>query len=156
MTNSPYLPPQATLTTPTNSNAVPTLLYSPTQAACGTIGGPVGLVYFLWKNFRSLNNESAAKKTVLYGGFFIIALTALIPFLPENIPNTIFTIAYIITARHVAEKHQMSKQAIKDSPLHDFQSNWRVLGVGLLCLIASAIIIIGPLLLLAMIGVWNP
>jgi hypothetical protein len=131
-------------------------MYSPTQVACGTIGGPVGLIYFLMSNFSALGQEDRKRKTLLLGISLIVALIAILPFLPESVPSTPFTIAYIIIARQVAEKYQMKKQAIIDSDIYDFHSNWRVLGIGLLCLVGSAIVIVGPLMLLILTGVWNP
>lgn len=136
--------------------ADPIRIYSPTQVACGTLGGPVGLVYFLWANFRALGDAANAGKTLAFGGLSIVALVAGLPFLPEEFPSSPFTIAYIVIARGVAQHLQMTKQAIADSPRHDFQSNWRVFGLGLLCLLGSVVVIMGPLFLLLVLGIWNP
>jgi len=154
VTENPYAAPNSVVLD--ISTGEPVRLYSPTQVACGTIGGPVGLVYFLWANFSALGDDTGARKTLIYGAFFILCLIVLIPFLPENFPNSPFTIAYILIARKVAQKYQMTKQGISDSQHYDFQSNWRVLGFGLLCLVGSAILVLGPLLLLAAVGIWNP
>ena len=154
MTDNPYAAPLAAVQLTGTAHSA--RLYSPTQVACGTIGGPVGLIYFLKANFAALGNDRLESKTLLYGGLLILALLVILPFLPEKVPSSPFTIAYILTARHVASKYQMTKQAIAESPVYDFHSNWRVLGLGLLCLIASAIVIMGPLMLLAYLGIWNP
>lgn len=138
------------------SEATPVFLYSPTQVACGTIGGPVGLIYFLMSNFGALGKEDKKKRTLVVGIASIVALIVILPFLPDSVPNTPFTIAYIIIGRLVAEKYQMTKAKIIESDLHDFHSNWRVLGFSLLCLIGSAIVIMGPLMLLILVGVWEP
>jgi len=132
------------------------LVYSPTQVACGTIGGPVGLIYFLMCNFKALGQEERKNATLFLGFILIVVLIVAIPFLPEKIPSTPFTIAYIVIARQVAEKYQMTKADIKNSALYDFHSNWRVFGFGLLCLAASAAVIMGPLMLLILTGVWSP
>jgi len=131
-------------------------IYSPTQVACGTIGGPVGLIYFLHSNFSTLGNDRLKKNTIIYGSLFLFVLIIALPFLPDEIPSTPFTILYIITARLIAEKYQMTKSAIIDSDNFEFQSNWRVLLFGLLCLIGSVLIIVGPLFILAMFGIWEP
>jgi len=136
--------------------ASPIRIYSPTQVACGTIGGPVGLVYFLMSNFDTLGQEGRKKRTLLLGSVLIVALIIIIPFLPESIPSTPFTIAYIVIARQVAENYQMKKADIIASDTYDFHSNWRVFGFSLLCLAGSAIVLMGPLMLLVLSGVWEP
>ncbi|MCI4569501.1 hypothetical protein [Lysobacter sp. CFH 32150] len=133
-----------------------TRLYSPTQIACGTIGGPVGLIYFLWANFVALDNSRLAKRTLIIGSVAILAIIAIAPFLPEKGTAFLFAIIYIAIGRHIAEKYQMTKQAIADSPSFTFQSNWRVFLLGLLCLAASAVAVIGSLFLLIVLGVWQP
>lgn len=156
MAENPYAAPSAAIqNVPYRSATGPIRLYSPTQVACGTIGGPVGLIYFLKANFSALGNDRLARNTVLYGVLLMLALLATLPFLPDKFPNSPFTIAYILTARYVATKYQMTKQAIAESPDHDFHSNWRVLGIGLLCLVASVIVIVGPYVLLEFFGVLN-
>ena len=130
-------------------------VYSPTQVACGTLGGPVGLVYFLAVNFSALADESSKNKTLLWGSLSIVALICLLPFLPESVPNLPFTVAYIVIARSISSKYQMTKDAIVESNVHEFQSNWRVFGFSLICFICSVIVIIIPLMLLAYLGIWD-
>ena len=154
MTDNPYAAPTAVVQD--RSTDEPVRLYSPTQVACGTIGGPVGLIYFLWANFSALGKISSARKTLIFGAILVLGLIVLIPFLPENVPSSAFTIAYILIARGVAEKFQKTKQEISDSPHLVFHSNWRVFGFGLLSLLGSAIVIMGPLFVLAALGIWNP
>lgn len=156
MTDNPYAAPGAAIqNVPYCSTTGLIRLYSPTQVACGTIGGPVGLIYFLKANFSSLGNDRQARNTVLYGTLLILALLVTLPFLPDKFPNSPFTIAYILIARYVAGKYQMTKQAIVESPGYDFHSNWRVLGIGLLCLVASVVVIVGPFMLLEFLGIWS-
>lgn len=132
-----------------SSNEVDNIkIYSPNQVACGTIGGPVGLIYFLWANFSSLKKEDEKNKTLIFGGIFIVLLIIALPLLPDDFPSMPFTIAYIMVAKLVSEQFQMTKVDIAESNCHDFYSNWRVLGIGLLCFVASIVLIVGPLILL--------
>lgn len=148
MTN-PYETPNSEL-----QNSAKTIsVYSPVQAACGTIGGPVGLIYFLRANFVALGNKSAATKTVIFGSIFILAIIISFPFLPDNFSGLPFTIAYIVIAKQVAEKFQLSKQAITESTIYKFHSNWRVVGMGIICLIGSILVLIIPVLLLGFLGI---
>lgn len=150
MNSNPY----ATPASPVTDAAVATIpLYSPAQAACGTLlGGPVGLIYFLHANFKALGNRRQQTTTLVAGLVLLLALIAVLPLLPENVPSAPFTIAYVLVARLVVERQQLTKQAIIDSPQHDFHSNWRVAGLGLLCCVGSALVIIGPLLGMEMLG----
>jgi hypothetical protein len=155
MNENPYAAPGSVITaTPRTGESI--RLYSPTQVACGTlISEPIGLIYFLSVNFSALKNDRLQKKTYIYGALLIIGLLILLPFLPNKFPGSPFTIAYMYIARHIAQTYQMAKQAITDSAQYDFQSNWRVFGFGLLCLVGSIIVILGPLMLLAALGVWR-
>lgn len=154
MTDNPYAAPAAAIS---NRNAGGTArLYSPVQVACGTIGGPVGLIYFLKSNFAALGNDRLEKRTLILGALFIAALVVSVPFLPDRFPSLPFTAGYIAIAWYVSSRYQMTKQAIAASPLHDFHSNWRVLGMGLLCLAASVVVLVGPLIALIALGWWNP
>ena len=134
----------------------PIRIYSPTQVACGTIGGPVGLIYFLRSNFIALGNKRLARKTLVIGSASIATLIAITPLLPEKGTSFFFTAVYILTARHVSEKYQLTKDAIFASNNYTFQSSWRVLLLGLLCLVLSAAVVIALLFLSIALGLWHP
>jgi hypothetical protein len=151
MSHNPYAAPAATLDQTASTTAV---LYSPNQAAFGAfLGGPLGLIYFLRQNFVALGNKSAARTCLIFGALLIAILLIVLPLLPDKFPSTPITVVYIVIARSVAEKYQVSKQAIAESSQYSFKSNWNVFGMGLLCLLGSAIVIIGPLLALRALGI---
>ena len=136
-----------------SARATAAALYSPTQAAFGAfLGGPVGLIYFLHHNFVVLEDIAAARKCLIYGVLLILALLVLLSIFPDRFPSTPFTIFYIVVARFVAEKFQLTKQAIADSPDYTFKSNGNVFGMGLACLVGSVIVIVGPIFLLISLG----
>lgn len=154
LTDNPYAAPSAAVVDA--GNAAETIrLYSPIQVACGTIGGPVGLIYFLRANFVALGNYRLARRTLISGLVLMPALLISVILLPEDFPNYPFTIAYILSALYVSAKYQMTKQAIVDSATHEFHSNWRVLWLGLLCLVGSVIVLVAPLGILTFFGVWD-
>lgn len=127
------------------------------QVAGGAfLGGPAGLTYFLAANFSSLENDRLVRRTLIGGGLLILALLVVLPLLPDWFPSAPFTFMYLLVGRHVADKYQMTKQAIEASDRYDFHSNWRVVGMGLLCMLGSLAIIIGPLWILAALGAWQP
>ena len=134
------------------SSTISSAIYSPTQAALGAfLGGPVGLIYFVRSNFLVLGNASAARKTLLFGIILILILVAVASALP-NFPSMLANLSYIVLARWIVEKHQLSKQEITDSAQYVFHSNWRVLGFGLLCLLGSVAAITIPIIMLLNLG----
>ena len=153
MSVDPYAPPGAAI----NAEASGTRLYSPLQVAGGALlGGPAGLVYFLWANFRALANEQAARWTLAGGAALFVVLVAILPVLPDRFPSWPITLAYMVAGRFLAEKLQLTKQAIEYSADYGFQSNWRVAGLGLACLVVSLMLLVGPMLALAFLGIWDP
>jgi hypothetical protein len=150
MSHYPYTAPTAPIVQP---SAEPIAVYSPMQAAMGAlIGGPVGLVHFLRRNFLALGNDAAARRTLVLGAALVVALVIVLPLLPDRFPSSPLTILYVIVARVVAEKHQLTKAAIAASPEYAFRSNWNVVSMGLLCLAGSVIAIGGAVFALVMLG----
>lgn len=132
-------------------------VYTPTQVACGAlVGGPIGLVYFLWANFKSLMQESKAKNTLLIGIVAVVFFVFTLPFIPDGIPSSVSTVVYILIGKFVAERMQMTKDDIFASENHDFFSNWRVFGLGLVCLAGSTIVILVPIFTLVYVGWLDP
>nr|VVV04029.1 hypothetical protein AW0309160_01412 [Aliivibrio wodanis] len=128
-------------------------IYSPTQVACSTVGGPIGLIYFLASNFSTLNDEELKNKTIKYGIALIVVLIIILPLLPDDVSSLPFTIFYIVVGRYVSEKYQMKKVDIESAEEFDFHSNWRVLGLSLLCLIGSIVVLLGPIFILIALGI---
>ncbi len=151
MSHNPYATPLADVS---GVAASPVHLYSPTQAAVGALlGGPAGLIYFVRENFVALSNERLAKNTLIYGAILILALIVVLPILPDSVPSLPFSIAYTFAAYHLVGSYQVTKQGIIESPQYAFHSNWRVFGFGILCLIVSGLLIVGPIIALVSLGI---
>jgi len=151
MSHNPYATPNSDVVD-TTADQLP--LYSPTQAACGALlGGPVGLIYFVYANFKTLGNDRLGKNTLIYGVLLISSLLAAALVLPKNFPSAPFTVAYIVAARYLVARYQMTKQGIIDSPQYQFHSNWRVAGFGVLSFLGSVLLVIGPLMALSKMGI---
>jgi hypothetical protein len=128
-------------------------VYSPTQVVTSAFfGGPFAAVFVLKKNFDALGNKAAAKRTVVFGVLFIVLLFALLPFLPEKFPNVVLPLAYSLTARTIAERYQMSKQAIRDSEQFGLRSVWNVAGISLGFFILSLVVIVSGTFALQELG----
>jgi hypothetical protein len=106
------------------------------------LGGPIAAVFFLRHNFRALDRDPEARNIVVWGSAAIVCFAALLPFLPNNFPNTIVPLLYSIAAGSVADKWQLKKQAIVDSGRYEIQSNWRVFGLSLLLAMAFMVVVV--------------
>lgn len=147
-------------TTSFDSNAVEHMLakkmYSPVQVGVGSfLGGPVAVIYFLMSNFDTLDKTEAKNKVLSFGIVGLIGLICLFLLLPENFPSIPFTIAYVLIGKYVAENYQLKKNEIEASSEYDFHSNWRVFWASLICVAGSFLVVAGPLLVLAQMGVVN-
>ena len=117
-------------------------IYSPNQVAFGSfVGGPLAVMFVLWSNFRALGNDLGARQTLIWGALFVLLLFLVVPFLPDMPPSMALPVAYALTARHVAEKYQLSKTAIQESEQYAFQSNWNVFGISVAILAGSLIVL---------------
>ncbi|WP_166114244.1 hypothetical protein [Pseudoalteromonas sp. Z9A5] len=115
-------------------------VYSPGQIIAATfIGGPLAAAYFLKKSFESINKNDLAKKT-FYGYLILSAIIIVIlPFLPDETPNMLIPIAYLIPMIVILKEHYLTKTQISDSEEYAFESNWKVFGVSL----AASVLFVG-------------
>jgi hypothetical protein len=116
-------------------------IYSPSQVlAASLLGGPMAMVYVLWRNFQTLENPHGMHQILFWGSIFIIALMLFSPLLPNSWLDYVIPFAYPIAAWSLAKNFQMSKQAIADSQTYEFQSVWNVIGVSMVFLVAMIVV----------------
>jgi hypothetical protein len=116
-------------------------IYSPNQVlAAAFLGGPIAMVYVLWKNFQALENPHGMQQILLWGSIFIIALMVFSPLLPNSWLDFVIPFAYPLAAWSLAESFQMTKQAIADSQDYEFQSAWNVIAVSMVFLVAMIVV----------------
>jgi hypothetical protein len=128
-------------------------IYSPNQIMAGSLlGGPMAMVYLLWKNFQVLENPHGMRQILIWGSIFIIMMIGFAPLLPTNWPDYALPILYSVGARSLAESFQMSKQAIGESQDYEFQSSWNVIAVSIAFLFAMIAFTLVWFLGLAAIG----
>jgi hypothetical protein len=114
-----------------------TKIYSPNQVlAVSFLGGPMAMVYALWKNFHSLQDPHGMRQILFWGSIFIIALMLFAPLMPTTLVAYALPFAYPIAAWSLAERHQLTKQAITDSEDYAFQTVPNVIAVSIIFLIA--------------------
>jgi hypothetical protein len=128
-------------------------IYSPNQVMAGALlGGPMAMVYLLWKNFQVLENPHGMRQILIWGSIFIITMVGFAPLLPTNWPDYALPILYSLGARSLADSFQMPKQAIGESLDYEFQSAWNVIAVSIVFLLAMIAFTLALLLGLAAVG----
>lgn len=132
-------------------------VYSPAQAATGAfLGGPLASVLCLHQNFRALANKGGERMTRVYGSAVLLLFLGILPFLPEKFPNMAIPLATVISTRMLVEKYQVTKQAVVESDLLQFHSNWRVFGLGMACLLVTFALLLAVIIGLDAMGVDLP
>jgi len=111
-------------------------MYSPLQVFLGSLFfGPFTLIFFLWKNFKTMGESAKAKYTLIFGTLFVLLLLLGIQLAPPNInpiiSNFIIPFLCALAALQIANSWQMDKEAIADSMNYNVQSYWRVVAYGL-------------------------
>jgi hypothetical protein len=128
-------------------------VYSPIQVlAASFLGGPMAMVYVLWKNFETLDNPHGMHQILFWGSIFIIALMLFSPLLPNSWLDYVIPFAYPLAAWSLAESFQMSKQAIADSQTYEFQSVSNVIAVSVVFLVAMIVVSFGWFFVLVAVG----
>jgi hypothetical protein len=116
-------------------------IYSPNQVlAASLLGGPLAMIYVLWKNFQTLENPHGMRQILIWGSIFIIVLMLFSPLMPNSWLRFVIPFAYPLAAWSLAESFQMSKQAIADSQAYEFQSVWNVIAVSIVFLAAMIVV----------------
>jgi hypothetical protein len=129
-------------------------LYSPNQVlAASLLGGPMAMVYVLWKNFQVLENPHGMRQILIWGSIFIIALMLFSPLLSNSWLDYVIPLAYPLAAWSLAESFQMSKQAIADSQTYEFQSVWNVIAVSIVFMAAMFVVAFAWFMALVAVGV---
>jgi hypothetical protein len=120
--------------------------------AASFLGGPMAMVYVLWKNFQTLENPHGMQQILIWGSIFIIALMLFSPLLPNSWLDYVIPFAYPLAALSLAENFQMSKQAIADSQTYEFQTIGNVIAVSILFLLAMLVVSFAWFFVLVIVG----
>jgi hypothetical protein len=116
-------------------------IYSPNQVfAAAFLGGPMAMVYVLWKNFQTLEDPHGMHQILFWGSIFVVALLLFSPLLPNSWLDFVIPFAYPLAAWSLAQSFQMSKQAIADSQAYEFESPWNVIAVSIVFLVAMIVV----------------
>jgi hypothetical protein len=128
-------------------------VFSPNQVlAASFLGGPMAMVYVLWKNFQTLEDPHGMHQILFWGSIFIVALMLFSPLMPNTWLGFAIPFAYPLAAWSLAENFQMSKQAIADSQAYEFESAWNVVAVSLVFLVAMIVVAFTWLFVLVAVG----
>lgn len=95
-------------------------------------GGPFAGAFLMSKNYKVFENQSAAKKTLLWGALFTTLLFLVIGFIPETalekIPRVVIPVSYMLVMMEIARKSQKSLIE-KHCKVGKRQSHWKVFGL---------------------------
>ncbi len=115
----------------------PPKLYSPKQIVGATfLGSPIAGGIVLAENFRAFGDDAMAKVAMQISVVVMIVAFVLAFYLPERTPNSLLPAAYCGGYLWFANKYQLKRfeRHIESGGLK--QSNWRVAGIGIACLVA--------------------
>ena len=128
-------------------------IYSPLQVlAASFLGGPMAMIYVLWKNFQTLENPHGMHQILFWGSIFIIALMLFSPLMPNSWLDFVIPFAYPLAVWSLAENFQMPKQAIADSQTYEFQTAGNVIALSIVFLLAMIVVSFAWFFVLAAVG----
>jgi hypothetical protein len=131
-------------------------LFTPNQIlACSFFGGPMAMIYALWKNFQVLERPRDAQQILFWGSLFIVTLLLFSPFIPDW-AEVVIPIGYSIGARSIAANHQMRKEDIRDSQAYEPQPVVNVAAVATVFFLAFVIVTFALIFALVSAGVIEP
>jgi hypothetical protein len=131
-------------------------LFSPNQVlACSFFGGPMAMIYALWKNFQVMELPRDMQHILFWGSLFVGLLLLFSPFIPDW-AEVVVPIAYSFGARSIAQNHQMTKAAIKNSSDYEFQPIQNVVAVSIAFFVGFVVLTFAFVFALISAGVIEP
>jgi hypothetical protein len=131
-------------------------IFSPNQVlACSFFGGPMAMIYALWKNFQVMELPRDMQHILFWGSLFVGLLLLFSPFIPDW-AEVVVPIAYSFGARSIAVNHQMTKEEIRDSAEYEFQPALNVAAVCTVFVVLTFAVAVAGAFALTWAGVIEP
>jgi hypothetical protein len=131
-------------------------LFTPNQIfACTFFGGPMAMIYALWKNFQVLERPRDAQQILFWGSLFVVTLLLFAPFIPDWAEIAI-PIGYSVAARSIAANHQMRKDDILVSQAYARQPIVNVAAIAIVFFLGFVLITFAFIFVLVSTGVLEP
>jgi TonB family protein len=113
------------------------LLYSPRQIEIATLLASPSAIYMLVKNYNVLEKDEYSRNVKYIGPlvFVLYVLTAL--YIPYEVPISILQVIPVFFVWAILQKYHMTKEEIIMLSPFNFQSNWKVILVGIPALVVS-------------------
>lgn len=102
---------------------------------CTFLSGPIAGGWMLSKNYAAFGEEDKSRAALMYTGLGIIALCALLPFVPENFPSSAIPAAYTGAVGYVAYTDKENIETFTR------QSHWKAFGLSLVSLVIFLVLI---------------
>lgn len=153
MEHNPYAPPKAAVDGlgAASAGGVPApveVLYSPNQIAVATfLGTPIAAAWLAARNFRAMGQAQEVGRTWGFGILLTVVVFAVSTVLPDRVPNSVLPVAYCLALRALAESKFKSVIDAHISAGGSLGSWWRVVGIGILCLLIVVVVMIAVMFL---------
>ena len=132
----------------------PPKLYSPKQiVGAAFLGTPIAGGIVMAENFRALGNDARAKATIQVSIALTVTVFVLAFYLPERTPTSLLPAAYCGLFLWYANKYQLKPFERHMAAGGPQQSNWRVFGIGVGCLVGVLVVLV---VLIVMFPNWFP
>jgi len=132
-------------------------LVSPLQAALGAFfGGPIGFVFFSRANCVAVGDRAAARKMLALSVAVLLVWHAAVALALFNAASLVLNLLFGgVPFVLLAAAHRIAEQQVEQAPGQCvYRSGWSVLGITVLCFIASAACVLAVIaaVVVALIG----
>ena len=134
---------------PIDAPGIPSRAYSPGQiAGAAFLGGPLAGSLLLASNFTLFGSRLSRGQTILLGVLATFAVVGLAVVVPENTPNALIPALYAGICQQISQHSHGAEFKEFISSGGKRYSHWRVLGIGVACLVAFLAAFVAVLLVL--------
>ena len=115
------------------------------------LGGPLAAGILVRRNYLNIGMESEGQKAIVFGIVATFLLFFGIFMIPDpiidKIPNIVIPAIYTIAITFIVHKLQGPLLAKHKEDGNEFYSQWRAVGIGLLCCVIILAVVLAPLFL---------
>lgn len=117
-------------------------IYTPWQVCVSClIGGPAAATWLISENFRVFNDRKKQKLTFVIGAVTLVALIGLGLVLPKHSSGTVLAAVVAGVTRDITKRQQGTQIEELQAKGGTIASWWSAVGIGLVCLVATLILI---------------
>jgi hypothetical protein len=99
------------------------------------LGGPIAACWLLAENYAVFGDPGARTQALIWGVVGTVAILGAAFVLPEGFPSSILPTGYTLALYQIAKTFQGPGIDARFAAGHRKQSVWRVIGIGVVCLV---------------------